>query len=203
MKKYIVGAVVILVVGIALVLGLKAFAPAPVPETVPVQAQLGDVNYNSTNNFSTAVCHDNVCEDWEGGKIAAKSNQAYWKNTTGQTQYVDLIDVSTNGTASSTFNIYAIATSSALVPLYDFTTPAATSSNLINNFSFATSSTATTTSNLDKAFAGKVVQVLDGSQVNIYVRASDGVCNPQATKCETATSTNRGFDLFWRLHYHN
>lgn len=201
MKKYIIGGVVILVVGLLLVIGLGGQKPQS-----PQPAFVGDDNLNSTRNFNTPICHanGNVCEDWAGDKIYAKTNQAYWKNTTGKTQYVDQLDVSTDGVASSTFNIWAVATSSALANAYDFTAPLATSTTLINNFSFSTTSVATTTSSLDKAPTGRVIAVPDGSQVNIYLRSADGpTCNPQGVKCETATSTNRGFNLFWRLHYHN
>lgn len=207
MKKYIFGGIVLVVAG--LLLGFVLFGSVKAPVSIPVeQAPLGDVNTNSTLSFNSPVCHassgTSICEDWAGGKIIAQRNQAYWKNTTGMTQYVDLADVSTDGNASSTFKIYAVSTSSPLANIYDFTAPAATTSNLINGFSFATSSAATTTSNMESSFAGRVVRVPAGSEVNIYLQSNDGgLCNPKASKCETATSTNRGFNLFWRLHYHN
>ncbi len=187
---------------VALVVGLCALGQhqAPAPQSHSTGAVVNNSGSQFTNGASFGPTGINT--NWAGDKIYAKTNQASWLNNTGMTQYVDLLDVSTDGTASSTFKIFAVATTSALTTLYDFTAPAG-GLLAINGFSFSTSTTATTTSSIDKAIAGHVIRVPDGSRINIYLQAVDNRLCPATGLCETATSTNRGFNLFWRLHYHN
>lgn len=199
MKKYIFGGIV-LVAGLLLGLNIigRHVAPTPAP------SNLGAVTDIDGYNFTAGINFGSVKENWGSGQIYPKTNEAYWKNTTGRTQYIDLLDVSTDGTASSTYTIYAVATSSPLTTLYDFTAPvSSTGQMLINGFKFATSSTATTTSNYDFAGAGKVVRVPDGQYVDIYLTAPIA-CPSGGGNCESATSTNRGFtNVFWRMRMHD
>ncbi len=191
---------------VALVVGLCALGQRQAPAPQPLST--GAVVNNSGSQFTNGASFGNgqggvgVSVNWAGDKIYPKSNQASWYNNTGMTQYVDLTEVSTDGTASSTFKLYAIATSSALNVIYDFFTPTG-GLMAIDGFSFATSTTATTTSSIEKARNGKVIRVPDGWRINFYLQAVDNRTCPTTGLCETATSTNRGFNMFWRLRYHN
>jgi hypothetical protein len=129
------------------------------------------------------------------GTIALGSNQASWRNTTGRTVYVDLAFLATSGVASSSYKFY-VATSTSATISSDFTAPY---SSLVNGFTIATSSVATTTSSIESHLSGSaVVPVASGQYVNIQVQAANGaVCN--GVICETATSTNRGFTVAWYL----
>ncbi len=135
----------------------------------------------------------------KSGTIGAGSNIGGWTNRSGRTAYVDLFSVTTTGTASSTYSIYAYASSSAPSTTYDFVTPASADKMLISNFALATSSTATTTSSLEKAPAGKVVRVPDGWTLYTILKAPAASCPSVAGSCESATSTNRGFNLDWYI----
>jgi hypothetical protein len=201
-KKYIVSviAVVALVVGL-IALGLHGSQPV---QTLGAPTNIVGSTFTSGIGFGSGTTPINV--NWAGDKIYAKSNQAYWKNTTGMTQYVDYAEFDTDNTASSSYKIYVMATTSPLRTLYDFTAP--TSSNgkmMINGFAIATSSTATTTTNLSgNGSQDTTVQVPDGSYVVYYLTALNGtLCASQGGQCESATSTNRGFNAYWRLRYHN
>lgn len=200
----ILGTIVGLVVVIAAVVGIVAV------KSHNVVAPTGGNVLNSPDGFINGAEFGTlpVTVNYAGGKISAKTNVAFWKNTTATTQYVDYAAVATDGTASSTFRIYAYATSTAPRTLYDFVAPAQANANstqlLINNFLFATTSAATTTTNFDKALAGKTVAVPVGSYVIIQMLNQDTGCASQGSGvCETATSSRRGFNLQWRLRFHN
>lgn len=201
MNKKILGLVAVLVVGLLLG-GGYLLGKSSVPHSTGGVVNNNGVSFTNGADFGLLP----VTVNWTGGKIAAKSNTAFWKNTTGMVQYVDYGEVSTDGTASSTYKVYAVATTSAISTLYDsVATPTSTEGKmLINAFTIATSSIATTTTSIDKAPAGKTIRVPDGYQVNIYLVNSDTGCASQGSGvCETATSSNRGFNLPWRLRYHN
>ncbi len=149
--------------------------------------------------------------NWVGGKIIAKSNSAFYKNVSGQTEYFENVEVSTDGTASSTYKVYAYATTSAPRTIYDFSAPVQNANTLIwiNGFAIATSSVATTTSSDDTKgtgagpAAGSVIQVPNNSYLDIVLVQNTTGCNGATSVCETATSTARGFNLQWRAVYHN
>jgi hypothetical protein len=190
-----VTAIVVLVVGLA-VIGSVANAP------VSTGLETGSVNgpiQNSVWNFQKGASFgsNKYAQFSQSGIIAAGANQASWQNRTGRTIYINRHDVSTTGTASSTYALYVYASTSPARTIYDFVAPASANRMLINNFALATSSAATTTSSLDKALAGKVVQVPDGSYVDIQLSSAAPGCPSVAGVCESATSTNRGFNLEW------
>jgi hypothetical protein len=197
----ILGGLVVALIAVLVVLsGHSTPAPAPVGGDVrnpgdssPQGIQLGDLP---------------VTVNWASGKIAAKSNTATWINTTGKVAYVDLLNLSTDGTASTTYTFYAYATTTAVRTLYDFVPPAEVTSAagltrmLINGTILGTSTIATSTSNFDGSTFPRVIRVPAGSRVNIlltqrYTTPCTGV------QCETATSSNRGFNIQWRLRYHD
>lgn len=164
---------------------------------------LGGVVSTTGPEFPGGFTQGGFANNWGGGKIEAKTNTATWRGVPGQTAYVDYVETSTDGTASSSYKIYAVATTSAIRTLYDFVAPTSTEGKMaINNFVIATSSIATTTTAFDKAPAGKTIRVPDGYQLNFYLVNADSGCAAQAGFCEAATSSNRGFNVQWRVHYH-
>ena len=193
-------AVVALVVGI-----LALLTPASAPQQPAGGGQSLGGTYDVQNvapqmtggiDFGMLPVHVN----WQGDKIGPKQNQASWRNTSGQTVYLDYAEVSTDGTASSSYKFYVYASSTKVSTAYDFTAPGSAGKVAINGFTIATSSAATTTTNVANG-AGQTVQVPNGSYVNIVMQSVNGSgCN--GTTCETATSTNRGFNLQWRIRYH-
>lgn len=197
MKTNYVKEAVVLVAGLLLGV-LLAHVLAPKPAAAP----LGGNVVNTANQYVAGTCLGSlpVCENWAGGKIEAKSNQASWRNTTGGVVYVDLAELATDGTASSSFKLY-VGTSTAATIASDFTAPFA---SLINGVILATSTIATTTTNYDVAAqTPHSIRVADGVYVNFQLQEKDSNACGVAGTCETATSSNRGFNLQWRLQYHN
>lgn len=141
------------------------------------------------------------------GTIGAGANQGSWCNLSsspglGRTAYIDLATITTSGTASSSFKFY-IATSTTARISNDFTAPFG---SLINGFTIATSSPATTTSSIEQKRSGfAVIPVTVGQCVVTQMQASNGsVCASVGGLCESATSTNRGFNIDWYLRgYYN
>ncbi len=121
-----------------------------------------------------------------------------------------------SGTASSSFrvNLFATTTGPATIAsLYSFTalTEAINGSDtfLSRNFIYATSTTATTTNTLalQKVNSGSgMITIPASGYLHFFVQQGDllGSCTAggQAGKCESATSTARGFgDMFARVLY--
>ena len=197
----------ILVVGLISLGAIFGFDSGTVSQDENPEVVAGDTR-NTPDQYTNGVAFGTlpVTVTWAGGKISAGENTAYWYNNTGKVQYVDYLEASPDGTASSTYKIFAYSTSTAYATLYDITaTPAnnATTRIAISGFNYATSSTATSTSNLDLSVAGKVLRVADGGRVQFLLRGVDSGCASQGGACETATSTNRGFNVPWRIRIHD
>lgn len=130
--------------------------------------------------------------------LLAGDNNLGWKNNTGRTVYVSATVVSNTGVASSTMTI-DVATSTSQ-NITDYSDPF---SEVIDSFSLATSSPAGTIANsfVDGGTNGTgYVQVADQEWVSLLLSATAGTgCDGSA--CETATSTNRGFNLDVYLDY--
>lgn len=225
MKKTIITIVVsgfvALVVALIVGLGLATHqSPTSVGNDQTLGAISGEV-HNTPENFTQGLGMGGKYVNFSRSlSIAAGSNKGVWQNKTGRTVYVDRFDASlvpatgsTTVTATSTYAIYAYASSTPITTLingtstlYDFTAPLqlpgnGTSIN-VNNFSFATSSSATTTSSLDKAFAGKVIAIPDTAYFNILLQSPGPACTNTgagAGSCYTATSTGRGFNIDTKL----
>lgn len=137
---------------------------------------------------------------------AGSTSVPLYTNRTGQDVFVEYgsADVITGETASSTFKAYVFATSSSstAVPAWaDFGTLAEGKRALINGVTLATSTTATTTSSTYAAQAnlgnGSIL-VPDGSTVFGYIQQTFATkCT--GSLCETATSTNRGFNPKFKI----
>ncbi len=207
-----------LVVALAVGLGFAAHQSPTSVDNPSFGAQSGPVQntpWNFTNGIGTGGKYVSFSQSL---KIQPTTNFVTWKNTTGRTVYVSRTDATlvpgtgtSTVTASSTYALYAYASTSPIAAAtatstrYDFTAPTETGNLfqnftrfLINNFTIATSTTATTTSSLDNA-SGKIVAVPDQSYVSYLLKSPGPVCTNTGTSCTTATSTGRGFDIDIKL----
>lgn len=125
------------------------------------------------------------------GVIKAGNDQVSYRNTSGKDQYVDLAILRTTGTASTTQTLTAGTSTSAT--FNGFSVPSNIKS-LVNAI-VATSSVATTTDSVNGYGAAEgTVRLADGDYLNIGVYQTFGNQCTGAV-CETATSTNRGYDV--------
>lgn len=192
-KKTMLAAVVALVAFLGAIFATSSNAPAPEGDVGgPSNVQDSAVFTNGVGFGKTGYLMFDT-----NGTIGAGSNQASWRNTLGRTVYIDLAYLRTSGTASTTFR-FGIATSTAAT-VNNYTAPFA---SLINNYRIATSSAATTTSSLARSMGEPLIPVASGEYVNIYFQQGYGQTNCTGAVCETATSTNRGFNVDWYLRGH-
>jgi hypothetical protein len=202
MNKGLVGLAVI-------VLGFIGFVavvddPNSVSELVDdVKDRAGSAIYTNVDQYANGVGIGDEVVVWEKVSLEAGDNNLGWENKTGKTVYVDLATVTTSGTASTTFTI-DVATSST-ENISDFTSPF---SEIIDSYQLSTSSVAQTiNSEEDQGTNGmSVVPVADGEFVSLLLSAGEpaqtGEPSCDGSVCETATSTNRGFNLDLRFRYH-
>lgn len=159
--------------------------------------------------FPNGIKVGDVNEQWVTTTLSYGQDQVSILNTTGRDLIVDYAEVQTiadhrgNATASSTYDLAVFATSTTNVPnSHDFT-PLAFDKYQLIRATFATSTTATTTNSVGSTRTGGQGAIrwpADWSLTVYLNRATNGAC--KAGTCETATSTNRGFDLKLRTHYH-
>lgn len=134
-------------------------------------------------------------------QVAAGTSTAFWRNMSGETQFV-LSRIVTSGTASTSYRHYVGTTTAPVFPTGNYTVPLYSSS--ITGFVVATSTTATSTSSYGP-YGGLLVSdrwipVKTGEYVGYGLFNASGVAlAPLATcngaTCETSTSTNRGFNV--------
>lgn len=163
--------------------------------------------------FFDGVTTGDITERWVSGKLKAGEDYVViWSNTLGKdvtANYGEAL-IPTGETASSTSKISLFATTSTSVNnSVDFGTLAEGKRALIQAVNISTSTTATTTSSTYAMSAGKgngSVLIPAGSVLMGYLQkdtaASTG-CGALTGACESATSTNRGFNPLFRarLHY--
>lgn len=204
--KAIVAGVLVLV---ALVAGflVRGIVSAPADTTVSGVQETRDWYPNGVSSGPTPYA---VAENWAVRDIGASADQAVLlTNSTSQDMYVDYAELELKAnadgtrTASSTVNVRLFATSTTEVPnSHDYTAIAADKYQLVVG-TWATSTTATTTNSVGTTAQGGQgsIRLPAGWSLIAYInRATNGVCTTGA--CETATSTNRGYDLRARAHYH-
>jgi len=130
-----------------------------------------------------------------------------WTNRTGTDVFVDYGSLITSGTASTSYRVFMFATTSTSVAsTNDFTLiSAALNTDIIRAWPLATSTTATTTDTVyainDGINDGMPTRIRNGQSVIVYLQSTFfGPCS--GSVCETATSTNRGFNVtgFIRTH---
>lgn len=190
----------IIAAGIAILLSLVAisvsfFGPVTSPQSLGGER-------GGFQEFFDGVMIGQVDQKWVQSKIEPGVDEvALYTNRTGQDVYADFgtADIITGETASTTFkvSIFATTSSSTAVPTWaNFGTLAEGKRALIGGVILATSTTATSTNSTLAAVsgigAGSVV-IPDGSTLFGYMQQTyANQCT--GSVCETATSTNRGFN---------
>lgn len=196
-----------LAVAVALI-GVVAIASSgkdEAPPAAPVAVESSDPNLQGERaglqNFTDGAKLGTQNTRWYSGTIAAGANQGFWLNNTGVTVYADLAEMITTGTASTSYDFF-IGTTTAATLSSDFTDPF---SGLVDDKVVATSTNALPVANSikDAGTNGRgVVAVPVGAYVFFtFQQTFAGNCT--GSLCETATSTNRGFDVNWNLRVHH
>lgn len=190
----------VIATGIAILLSLIAITVSFLgPETSPqnVGGERGGFQ-----EFFDGVRIGQASQKWVVGTIEpGATGVALYTNRTGVDVYADFgsADIPTGSTASTTqaVSLFATSSSATAVPVWsDFGTLAEGGRALIQAVAIATSTTATSTNSVLSAVQGKGVGSIvipDGSTLFGFIQQT------YATKCtgsvcETATSTNRGFN---------
>lgn len=204
---------VLLVVGVAavvIVTGFFALRPAPAPTT---DAPSTDGQQNvagqraGLQEFNDGIKAGDMNTKWVARTLPVGSASVpLYTNTTGHDVYADFgaADVLTGQTSSSTFmvSLFATTSSSSAVPAWaDFGTLAEGARALINAVALATSTTATSTNSVlavAQAKGAGAVVVPNGATLFGYIQQTYATKCTGAT-CETASSTNRGFNPQFRV----
>ncbi len=220
MIKQIVTGIAVSVVGTAVTLALFLSGGASVQAPLAGQYNNSAANFPDGINLTKSVGYRGATEYQEGGVIGAGENQARWYNDTGKDAYVSVFVkpiATTTGTtnspiASSTMQI--IAGTSTASTIANYTAPSTVTTASLLYWKLATSTVAgTLNSSSTNSFSAigntapnSIVRVAAGTYLNIAILAqasvdTDQLGTPSATcgnlNCETATSTNRGFNLLW------
>ena|SRR3990167_4171882 len=130
-----------------------------------------------------------------------------WTNRTGTDVFVNYGSLMTSGTASTTYRVFMFATTSTSVAsTNDFTLiSAALNTDIIRAWALATSTTATSTDThyaiKDGRSDGSPTRIRNGESVIVYLQSTFfGPCS--GSVCETATSSNRGFNIIGFISTH-
>ncbi len=132
--------------------------------------------------------------------IGSGAITASYTNVGKATEFIDLGSVSSSGTASSSYDYYLIASSSASIPAsHNFTDLAPRQNGRILTGTLATSTAATTTNSILGAVLGRsdgVIELKKGESILFALQKGDMNCPsiPAVNGCETASSTSRGFN---------
>ncbi len=166
--------------------------------------------FGGVTNYDELAAGDAAMK-WE--KLELKSGEITdsYTNRTGHTEFIDFAQVTTSGTASSSFDYKLYASSSASVATqHNFTDLVISAGLNLLSGTLATSSGATTTSSytfgLDiMASSDGVVAILAGKSVLFTLQKGDFDCidvDIQDGGCENASSTVRGPNLtaLFRIH---
>lgn len=172
--------------------------PAP---TEPQNDTLGQIIERQQKWFSRGAQLGDQVVFWEKRTISAGDNNDGWENDTGKTVYVDLVEFTVNGTASSTY-IFEVATSST----QNISDGASPYSEFIDSYNAATGTTNNIVPNSisNGGTNGKgVVPVGAGEFVSLRFLPEAGLGGCDGSACEEATSSNNGISsIIWKLRYH-
>lgn len=209
MKKILLGLGIGLVAVLLILFGYSRHATTPVSDS-----SLGAGNISTVGPvMPNGLILGGIGENWASGQIGKGANQASFRNTTGGPIIIDLTEVQSVATtstaqyitASSTYKIY-VATSTASTIASDFVAPpyaTVIAGYKIATTTGATQGAATTTTQFDSRSGTSVSFVLaDRAYLNFQIQAADNYTCAQAGQCATATSSQRGFNLNWKVHYH-
>ena len=207
----------LLVAGLALVLSLAslAFKPESVTERIVVEKEVnagagGSVVTNPEEHVNGITIGD-VFEKWEKGRIEPGTTTSAWRNQTGGEVILDFVEVISSAVSSSTLygDVGTSTNSAVLRGSSDYGVSGG--ANILGNLEFATN-TRRVYNNGDetnKSFRSATSSLIlaDGDYVVFRLFEPATVEVPTCINggnfrlCENASSTNRGFNLEWQLHY--
>lgn len=142
-----------------------------------------------------------VTEQWATVSLSAGVNQASWRNNqVGKDIVVDYAEFDNGtGVASTTYQFF-IATSSAATISSDFDDPF---SPILDGYTLATSSKISVINSIkDAGTNGRSAAKVSNGEYVIFTFQQRYAGNCSGSVCETATSTNRGFNSTGRLKFH-
>lgn len=157
--------------------------------------------------FVDGIQAGSVGTKWVSATMPANTNSvAIYTNRTGRDVYADFgaMDIPTGQTASTTVlgSLFATSSSATSVPTWaDFGTLAEGKRALIQADIIATSTTASSTNSVMASVLGKgagSVVVPDGSTLFGYIQNRYTVACT-GSQCETATSSNRGYNPVFKV----
>lgn len=201
-----VGCIIAILVGAMVLLSNHAAAPV-----------LGDATVSAFPTWYPNCIGNGVGTEvyscWSAGKIGPGSNIGYFKNPTSRRIYITNVQANTIAnaaginTASTTYRIFAasstISTNFNTTASVDFGAPARTywgiDGGIIATSSGPLSISATSTSGTTSS--GNVGTWLEPGQYLIIALQQQYTTPCTGSQCETATSTNRGFDLEWFVEW--
>lgn len=189
-----------------LALGISTFGGAPASQDQNVGGERAGLQ-----EFVDGIKSGDINGKWISKKMDPLSNSVQiYRNTTGHDVIIDLgsANIITGETASSTSKISVFATTSSSVATWvDFGTLAEGKRALIQGVAIATSSTATSTNSVLSAVQGKgngFVLVPTDYYVFGVLQQDTTACSiagaVNGAACETATSSNRGFNPIFNVH---
>lgn len=196
-SKIIVGVVALAVAVFALLGFLSSHSGTPATDNGPSAG----FSQSNPGQFEEGAQIGSVGDRYYSGTLSASQfqDQGSYHNTSGRDQFVKMLILHTTGTASSTQTLTAGTSTSAT--FNGFSVPSTVKSFL--NVTVATSTVATTTNSIQGIGAPSgdgagVVRLADGDYFNFGLYQTYGTkCT--GSVCETATSTNRGFDVRYVL----
>ena len=192
-------------IGLAVVLSVAALFIA-VSSGAPVTDGNFAGNRAGLQEFVDGIKAGDLTTKWVGGALPVRSDEmVVYTNRTGRDVYADFasVDVITGETASSTYKISLFATTTtSIASSMDFGTLAEGKRALIQSLAIATSTTASSTSSVYAAARGASsgngsVVIPDGSSLLMYLQqdtTAGSITCARNGACETATSSNRGFN---------
>lgn len=194
LKKLFAFAAVAIVIVIA---AIASYEPSSVtPQNGTKDTGGSGTQHNTPESFNSGVDFgDGYITFSKSGVIAAGSNQASWRNTTGRTVFVKPENTEigyTSGTASSSL-LFFVATSTGATLSNNYAHPGGSVFG-IDGATVATSTPSPRWFNGTTTTSGAVIPVLDGAYLNFQVQEKFA-CKTVGV-CETATSTNRGITNF-------
>lgn len=202
-KGSVIGVVAVAIAIAALIFsvthrGTEVTPPAPADQAVGGERA-------GLQEFVDGVKAGQLVSKWITAPLPPLTNQVkLYCNTSGRDVFADygsaIIISSDTASSTSKIHLFATTTSSSIPTTEDFATIAEGKGALLSNVQIATSSTATTTSSVYAAAAklgNGAVMVPNNSCIWGYLQqdttAASSLCSSNG-KCETATSTNRGFN---------
>lgn len=137
------------------------------------------------------------------GTLGSGVNQGGYTNKTGRRVVVEYAEARTTGTASTSYNFYVGTSTSLSNTTIDFAAGGTMFSELIDAKQVATSTPNIVVNSIkDSGTNGRGALEIDPGESVLFSFRQTNVQACTGATCETATSTNRGFNVNWLLKAH-